>query len=262
MRALGQTVRVTIRPGEAGAHERIRPLVLCNGIGAPLELLGPFVHSLPPSIEVVRWDVPGTGGSPLPDVPYNFQTLCLLLGRILDKLGYKEVDVLGISWGGGLAQQFAFQNPRRCRRLVLVSTGTGWLMVPAKPSVLKMMTTARRYRNLDFAMANADRLYGGKIRTDPETAVYLLHGGPRVGSLGYSLQLAAGLGWSTLPWLPLIRQQTLVMSGTDDPIIPLANARIMAKLLPHATLHTFDDGHLGLLTSAEELAPIVAKFLA
>lgn len=255
-------MRVTIRPGEAGAHQRVRPLVLCNGIGAPLELLGPFVHALPPSIEVVRWDVPGTGGSPLPDVPYSFQGLSILLGKILDKLGYGEVDVLGISWGGGLAQQFAFQNPRRCRRLVLVSTGTGAMMVPAKPSVLGMMLTARRYRNLDYALTHADKLYGGKIRTHPETAVYLLHGGPRVGSLGYALQLTAGLGWSTLPWLWAIRQETLVMSGTDDPIIPLVNARILAKLLPHATLHTFDDGHLGLLTSADELAPVVAKFLA
>lgn len=255
-------MRVTIRPGEASAHGPIRPLVLCNGIGAPLELLGPFVHALPPSVEVVRWDVPGTGGSPLPDVPYTFHSLSFLLGKILDKLGYGEVDVLGISWGGGLAQQFAFQNPRRCRRLILVSTGTGMMMVPAKPSVLKLMLTARRYNNLDYAMANADKLYGGKIRTHPETAIYLLHGGPRVGTLGYTLQLGAGLGWSTLPWLRCIRQQTLVMSGTDDPIIPLINAKILAAGLPNATLHTFDDGHLGLLTSADELAPVVATFLS
>ena len=56
-----------------------------------------------------------------------------MLGRVLSKLGIGVVDVLGLSWGGALAQQFAFQNPRRCRRLVLVATGTGVLMVPGSP---------------------------------------------------------------------------------------------------------------------------------
>ena len=62
-------------------------------------------------------------------------------GRLLDRLGYDRFDALGISWGGGLAQQLAFQYPRRCRRLVLVSTGTGMLMVPARLSVLSKMLT-------------------------------------------------------------------------------------------------------------------------
>jgi hypothetical protein len=44
-------------------------------------------------------------------------------------------------------------------------------------------------------------------------------------------------------------------------LIPLVNARIMRTLLPHATLHVFDDGHLGLLTAADELGPLVSRFL-
>jgi pimeloyl-ACP methyl ester carboxylesterase len=84
----------------------------------------------------------------------------------------------------------------------------------------------------------------------------------RIGSrTGYVFQLLAGAGWTSLPALPLIRQPTLVMSGNDDPIIPLANARLMRRLLPHATLHIFDDGHLGLVTDADELGPLVSRFL-
>jgi pimeloyl-ACP methyl ester carboxylesterase len=75
------------------------------------------------------------------------------------------------------------------------------------------------------------------------------------------LQLLAGLGWSSLPALPFIRQQTLILAGGDDPIIPLVNARIKQRLLPDARLHVYDDGHLGLITSADELAPRVADFL-
>jgi hypothetical protein len=44
-------------------------------------------------------------------------------------------------------------------------------------------------------------------------------------------------------------------------MIPLVNARIMHSLLPDARLHVFDDGHLGLLTAADELGPLVSRFL-
>lgn len=235
---------------------------MCNGIGASLDLLQPFVDQLDPSIPVVRFDVPGTGGSPVPRLPYLYTTLATMMGTLLDQLHYRDVDVLGISWGGGLAQQFAFQNPNRCRRLVLVSTATGWMMVPAKWSVLSKMVGNKRYRDADYARTIASEIYGGVLREKPELARELLNSLEPVGSRrGYLLQLLAASGWTSLPFLPLIRQPTLVVAGTDDPIIPLANARIMARLLPNAELHTYDDGHLGLVVKAEELAPRIARFL-
>lgn len=255
---LGQDVRVSVRPGtEPGT-----PLVLCNGIGASLDLLEPFVDALDPRIEVVSFDVPGAGGSSTPRVPYNFALLAWFVGRLLNELDYERFDVLGISWGGGLAQQLAFQMPRRCRRVVLVSTATGSLMVPASPWVLRKMLTPRRYRDPEYARSIAAELYGGRVRDEPELAKRLLHDHSRVGSRrGYLLQLLAGAGWSSLPALPFIRQPVLVLAGADDPIIPLVNARIMARLLPDATLRVFADGHLGLVTSANELAPLIARFL-
>jgi poly(3-hydroxyalkanoate) depolymerase len=259
VRVLGQEVRVAVRPGTDSGP----PLVLCNGIGASLDLLEPFISELPPEIEVVSFDVPGVGGSSLPRVPYNFALLSMLLGRLLRELGYDTVDMLGISWGGGLAQQFAFQNPRRCRRLVLVSTATGYLMIPAHPRVLVKMVTPRRYRDPDFAVSIAANLYGGRLRTQPQLAGRILHEQSRLGSRrGYALQLLAGLGWTSLPFLPMLRQETLVLAGNDDPIIPLVNARMLSHLLPHSRLHVFDDGHLGLVTIASELGPIVANFLS
>jgi poly(3-hydroxyalkanoate) depolymerase len=252
----GQPVRVAVRTGTG------RPLVLCNGIGASLDLLQPFVDALGADIPVVRFDVPGVGGSPAPGFPYRFPGLAWFLGKVLDELGYADVDVLGISWGGGLAQQFAVQHPRRCRRLVLVSTATGSLMVPAHPRVLRRMVTPRRYRDAGYAVSIAADVYGGKLRHDPKLAGPLLHDQSRLGSRrGYLYQLLAGAGWTSLPFLPLIRQPTLILAGDDDPIIPLVNARIMNRLLPDATLHVFHDGHLGLVTCARELGPVVAQFL-
>jgi poly(3-hydroxyalkanoate) depolymerase len=257
VRVCGCEVRVAVRPGNRPG----RPLVLCNGIGASLDVLEPFVAALPADLEVVSFDVPGVGGSPLPPFPYGFPALAVLVVRLLDQLGYDDFDVLGISWGGALAQQVALQYRRRCRRVVLVSTATGMLMVPAPARVLRHMVTPRRYRDPGYAVRVAPELYGGALRHDPTLAQRLLSS-ERLGSRrGYVLQLLAGVGWTSLPFLPLIRQPTLVLSGTDDPIIRPVNARLLARLLSHARLRLFDDGHLALVTRAAELAPVVAEFL-
>ena len=254
----GQRLRVAVRPG---ADPDRPPLLLCNGVGADLSTFQRFVDALDPAIEVVRFDPPGVGGSPVPPVPYPFPVLARLVGRMLTELGYRRFDVLGVSWGGGLAQQLAFQNPRRCRRVVLVATATGSLMVPASPRVLLRMATARRHHDVSYARAVAGEIYGGRLRTHPE----LVHGltGDRAPSWrGYLYQLAAGLGWTSLPFLPLLRQPTLILAGADDPIIPLVNARMMASLIHDAQLHVYPDGHLGLLTMTDELAAVIAAFLA
>jgi poly(3-hydroxyalkanoate) depolymerase len=259
--AYGHEIRVAERFPADGSIAG-RPLVLCNGIGANIELLQPFVDALDESIHVVRFDVPGVGGSPLPPIPYNYASLSVLLAKVLDRLGYNEVDILGISWGGGLAQQFALQNPRRCKRVVLVSTATGMLMVPGLPRGLSRLLTPPRYRDVQYAAKVAGHLYGGRMRHEPELALHAVGDQSRSSSRrGYLLQLTAGIGWTSLPFLPLIRQPVLVLAGDDDPLIPLMNARIMQRLLPRATVHVYADGHLGLVTCAHELGPIVACFL-
>ena len=95
----GQPLRIAIRSGD-----RTRtPLLLMNGIGINLEVLQPFVDALDPAIEVIRFDVPGTGSSPTPTIPYRFSALARLVAQMLNQLSYQQVDVLGVSWGGGLA---------------------------------------------------------------------------------------------------------------------------------------------------------------
>ncbi|MGH3305483.1 MAG: poly(3-hydroxyalkanoate) depolymerase, partial [Streptosporangiaceae bacterium] len=241
--ALGsQLVRIAVRPARRGLRGRpaSTPLLLINGIGASLELLQPFVDELDPALEVIRFDVPGVGGSPLPAAPYRFTGLCRLIGELLTELGHGRADVLGISWGGAVAQHFAFAERSRCRRLVLVSTATGMIMVPARPSVLARMATPRRYTDRDYLGSVAGDLYGGSARTNPGRVAAAMNAHNRIGSrLGYAYQLTAGLGWTSAPFLPLVRQPTLIVSGADDPIIPLANARLMHRLIPYAQLHVF-----------------------
>ena len=138
----GRRLRVGTRLGESGV-----PLLIFNGIGANLELVEPLTTALA-GIGIVVFDVPGVGGSPAPQVPYRLWWLARLADRLLTVLGHNgQVDVLGISWGGGLAQQFALQYPRRCRRLVLAATGAGALMLPGRFGVLSKMIDPRRYRD-------------------------------------------------------------------------------------------------------------------
>jgi glutaryl-CoA dehydrogenase len=262
----GRQLRIAVRPARRGflgsRSVRRPPLLLINGIGASLELLEPFVRALDPSVEVIRFDPPGVGGSAEPSGPYRFTGLCTLIASMLTELNVDLVDVLGISWGGGVAQHFAAFQRSRCRRLVLVSTATGSLMVPARPSVLAHMVTPRRYLDRGFMERVAGSIYGGSARENPERIAAAMNNGNRVGpSRGYLYQLTAGAGWTSVPFLPLLRQRTLIVSGDDDPLIPLANARLMKLLIPKSRLHVFHGGHLGLITEAAELAPVVDAFL-
>jgi poly(3-hydroxyalkanoate) depolymerase len=254
--AQGRALRVEVREGST------TPLLLCNGIGGSLELLQPFVEALDPRRAVIRFDLPGIGGSPPPTMPYHLLTLPGMLASLLDRLGYGQADVLGVSWGGGLAQQFALAYPRRVRKLVLVATGTGMLMLPGRPHVLRHMLTPQRYRDAGYAAAVAPDIYGGSLREHPERVKELLHATARVGPRrGYYYQLLAGLGWTSLPMLPFLRQPTLLMAGDDDPIIPLVNAKLMAALIPRSQFCSYQGGHLELIAEPMRLAPAIERFL-
>ena len=76
-------------------------------------------------------------------------------------------------------------------------------------------------------------------------------------------QLAAMYGWTSLPWLHRLPHETLVLAGDDDPLVPLANARLLAAAIPCARLHVIrGGGHLFLLDSAPQAGPLITRFLA
>ena len=236
------------------------PLLLFNGIGANWELAKPFLEALSDTTAII-FDVPGIGGSPMPSLPYRPSTIARLADRLISELGYDKVDVGGVSWGGGIAQQFAHQYSARCRRLVLAATSPGAIMVPGSPSVLLKMATPRRYVDKDYMSEIAPEIYGGAFRKNP--ALIARHAGAigAVNGAGYLYQMIAMIGWTSLPWLWAIRQQTLVLTGRDDPLVPAANGQILARLIPNARLEIIDDGHLFFVTQPAETAATIEQFL-
>jgi poly(3-hydroxyalkanoate) depolymerase len=252
----GQMLRVAIKEGGSAKP----PLLMFNGIGANLELGFPFLSALDDR-RAILFDVPGVGGSPMPSLPYRPSTLARMARHLLDILEIEQVDVSGVSWGGGLAQQFAKQYPRICRKLILVSTSSGWTMVPGKPNVLSKMSSIKRYTDKGYMRSIAAEIYGGAFRDDA-TLINAHAAGMRPSSnAGYMLQLLAMTGWTSVPWLWRLKQPTLVVSGTDDPLIPVANARLLAHLIPRARLQLVDDGHLFVVTSPVETARLIEGFL-
>jgi poly(3-hydroxyalkanoate) depolymerase len=250
----GHRVHVCHRPGAPGR----RPLVLVNGIGASLEFLDPLVAALDPERPVVRFDVPGIGGSPAPCVPLPMAGLAFLLAGLLDELGYARADVLGLSWGGGIAQQFALQHPDRTGKLALVSTGMGAVMVPARLSVLAKMLTPRRYNDRNYRHDAGAEIYVGESQADVDEVFSRAR---PVAPRAYLYQLLALMSWTSFPVLPFIAAPTLVLNGRLDPVIPVVNAHIMGALLPQSTVHLHEGGHVGILTRPHDLGPVLEDFL-
>lgn len=246
-----------------------RPLLLLTGIGASLELSAPFERALNPhGIQTIAADAPGTGESTDYRLPQRMPVIARTFELLLTALGYDEVDVLGVSFGGVLAQQLAHQAPDRVRRLVLAATGAGVAGlggVPGSPRAALAMITPRRYYSPDYFRRHAGTLYGGEARRDPAAVLRdPIDRFARPPSLrGYLAQLYAISFWTGVPWLTRLPHPTLVLAGNDDPIVPAVNGRILARLIPNARLTIIrGGGHLFVLERPEEIAGLVAAFLA
>ncbi len=242
----------------AVSDEGHRPLLFFNGIGANLEL----THALGdmfPDRDIVTFDVPGVGLSPVTQWPYRPWMLARWARKLLDRFGIEDVDVMGVSWGGALAQQFAFQYRNRVGKLILCATTAGMTMVPGRPASLSKMVDARRYTDPNYMRDNFATLYGDTA--DPQADGHisrLLPPDPK----GYIYQLLAFLGWSSLPFVRFMRMPALVMMGDKDSIVPLANGHILKMALPNSRLHVVEGGgHLFLVTRAGETAQIIRDFL-
>ena len=229
-----ERLRVTIT-GEG------QPLLLVMGLGGNLEMWGPLEQELVPlGFQTIAFDAPGTGGSDPPGALRRMAGLADLTAALLDELGLDRVDVLGVSFGGALAQELAHRHPARVGRLVLAATTCGLGSWPGDPWATALLLSPVGY----FARARSSRL-----QRPPTLA-------------GYWSQIWAATGWTSRPWLDRLHQPTLVLAGDADALVPLANGRQLAAAIPDARLEVIEGGdHLFLLHEAVESAKAVAGFL-
>lgn len=250
------TLRVAYWSGQSKSTKR--PLLFFNGIGANLELaagLGELITDR----EILTFDMPGIGDSEPALLPYLPWQMARVARMLCDHYGFGDIDVMGVSWGGAMAQQMAFQYRKRVKRLVLAATTAGITMVPGRFDALIKMRDARRYSDPDYMRENFSTLYGDDDAEGANShAMALRAPHPR----GYMYQLLAMVGWTSLPFIRFLKMPTLVIMGDKDRIVPLANGHILNKALPNSTLHVVQGGgHLFLVTKGEETVGVITEFL-
>lgn len=239
------------------------PLLLVMGLGGNIEMWQPLVEELS-DFETIAFDAPGMGESDIPRWPISMRALARIAAGVVRELGYARVNVLGVSYGGAIAQELAHRHREIVRRIVLAATSYGMFSLPGKPRALALLATPYRYYSRSHLKAIAPRLYGGHVARQPELLDRDAYA--RLGHApswrGYAWQLAAIAGWSSLPYLRRIRVPVLVLTGDDDPIIRVLNGRILAALIPGAHLHVMrGSGHLFLIDEARKSAGLIRRFL-
>jgi pimeloyl-ACP methyl ester carboxylesterase len=240
------------------------PVLLINGIGAHTRMWGLMERTLADS-RVISFDAPGAGRSSTPRGVISVRNLAVLATQVLDQLEVEQADAVGYSMGGIVLQQLLADFPARVRRGVLVGTTPGIGAVYGPTFSLLNVSTPVRFLSDRLYVRSIGSLVGGRARTDKQwiedhLPVRLLH---RPSMTGYSRQVASLATWSGLPLLGRIRHPMLVLAGDDDPLTPVANAKILAHLLPNARLHVIPgEGHLMPLDDTSAAPPLIRDFLA
>ncbi len=233
------------------------PLLFFNGIGANIEAMAPLAEMLDDR-DVITFDMPGVGGSPDPVVPYNALMMARIASLLLEKYELQLVDVMGVSWGGAMAQQFALQYGKQVNRVILAATTAGMLMIPGNPAALIKMADPRRYIDPSFMKKHFSTLYGGATNGSDDHVSRITP----PSKTGYFYQLMAMMGWTSAPFLPFLRKPTLIMMGDDDQIVPIINGRFLNMLIPDSQLVEIKGGgHLFMLSHAEETIAAMRVFL-
>jgi poly(3-hydroxyalkanoate) depolymerase len=239
------------------------PLLLVPGLGNNIEMWVPFMQQFM-NRRIIRLDAPGTGLSSTPLYPVTVPQLADLLAAVLDDRDAPWTDVIGFSYGGAVAQQLAFDHPTRVRRLVLAATNCGIGAVPGWLPAVTGLATPLRYYSPSFFDRTAAATFGGVTARDESVRQRMIAARrthPPAAD-GYAMQLFGIVGWSSWHFLPCIPHETLVIAGDNDPLVPVANARILADRIPHATLEIVEGaGHLFLWDDAENLGRRIGRFL-
>ncbi len=245
-----------------GAGER---LLCISGTGGDLRHQprltdGPLVESF----EVLSYDQRGLGQSSVPPWPYAMADFADDAAALIAALGWEDCLVLGISFGGMVAQELAIRHPGRVRRLVLACTSAGGAGGASYPlhELVDQSVEERAARQMELIDTRWDAAWQ---QEHPDMVALIaermgLQGPGGEGGVGVGLanQLAARAEHDTADRLGRIRAPTLVCGGRFDGIAPPANSEFLAETIPDATLAMFDGGHAFLVQDRAALPAIVA----
>lgn len=234
------------------------PLLMINGLALPLDRWAPLEPRLHGS-ELIEVDLPGSGRSAANRPPLTMWSYARMVRGLLDVLEIDAADVLGLSFGGMVAQQLALDSPSRIRKLVLASTSCGWGGVPS--NLLSLST--KLYEQALKCTHPADDPNERWSRGDPGRTQARQATGLPFHPRAFAHQIVAASTWSSLPWLARLQHEVLVVAGTSDPLVPALNATVLTSWLANARLHLVTSGgHLCVLDRADEMGSVIERFLS
>lgn len=266
----GVRMRAVIHRGD----EKLTPIVFINGIGMNLEPWEPLLDELQKvrDCTTIRFDIP-TGNRWLKPGGWlnnEMAHIATLIDAMLHKLRFTEVDVVGVSWGGILAQELARlcsdegKGHTRMRRLILSATTCGYNGKSGSLRALLGMPRLRIARNDRAKQRLGLKVYAGDLLDNPEL-VNLMPGDNKPSDRDWWYRFWAIMmpQWSSKGWLHELTMPTLVISGDDDPLVPRENADILVRLIPKAILKVIErGGHMHLFTRPKDMAELIAWFFA
>jgi 3-oxoadipate enol-lactonase len=240
-------------------------LLFCNGSGSTLADARPLLDQLAAGFEVLAWDYRGFGAGAPAVAAHTMADLAADALGLLELAGWPDCRILGVSFGGMVAQELAVTHPERVRRLVLACTsagGGGGASYPLQ-RLVELPPPARAAAALKLADSRWDRPW---LATHPGDRVLAQRLAGRLdpredaGAAARRAQLAARAGHDVWDRLGAIACPTLVACGRYDGIAPLANGRAIAARIDGAELRSYEGGHMFMFQDPAAM-PELLEFL-
>lgn len=242
-------------------------LLMFNGSGSTIERMRPLMGVLASQFDVVLHDQRGLGRTEIPEGPYSMTDYAADAIALVDHLGWDTFSVIGISFGGMVAQEFTVTVPDRVERLALLCTSPGGAGGSSYPlhelrsmdaesrSSVSMTIMDTRFTPEWLESHPADKLFVQGISGD--------YGSPAGSDAerGEIEQLMARSAHDVWDRLDRITAPTFIGAGRYDGIAPLSNSEAMAERIPNAELHVYEGGH-GFFAQDASAFPDVLGFLA
>ena len=241
-------------------------LLFCNGSGLTLQDVRPLVDLLTASFDLLAWDYRGFGRSAPVTHPYTMADVAADAAGLLEIAGWESCRVVGVSFGGMVAQEFAVTNPGRVERLALACTSAGGGGGSSYPlqKLLQLPQEQRAAAELKLADSRWDRRWLEAHPADRAIAQRLTAAGQDrqdpAAAAARAAQLEAREGHDASDRLGAITCPALVGYGKYDGIAPAHNSASIASRIRGAELHGYEGGH-GFLFQDPAALPAFIAFL-
>jgi len=243
------------------------PLLFISGTGGDLRVKpNIFDGPLTKRFDLLAYDQRGLGQTSKPDAPYSMALYADDAAGLLDHLGWDQVLVMGVSFGGMVAQELVLRHPARVKRLVLACTSPGGAGGASFPfhEIDHMERVERARHMIPISDTRRDAAWAGAHKDQYELFVQMGAADPFAAEPGHAMgarrQLEARALHDTWDRLPQIACPVLVAGGRFDGIALPATQERLAARIPGSKLQMFDGGHMFMIQDRAAM-PAMMDFL-